>query len=94
MAQAAYITLEEAAELEKMSYDTMQKRCKRGNADTKIIPQESGGRSLVLVAVNSLSKMAQNTKAERDRLMEIATQPADPDDGKVLEGKQIGRAHV
>lgn len=51
MAQAAYITLEEAAELEKISYDTMQKRCKRGNADTKIIPQESGGRPLVLVAV-------------------------------------------
>lgn len=79
MAQTAYITLEEAAELEKISYDTMQKRCKRGNADTKIAPQDSGGRPLVLVAVNSLSKMAQNAKAERDRLMEIATQPVELD---------------
>lgn len=88
MAQAAYITLEEAAELEKISYDTMKKRYQRGGVDTKLIPQDSGGRSLVLVAVNSLSRMAQNAKAERDRLMEIATQPADPDDGKVPERKQ------
>ena len=88
MAQIAYVTLEEAAELEGITYNAMQLREGRGSVDTKLVPQKSGGKPLVLVAVNSLSKMAQNAKAERDRLMEIASQPADPDAGKELEGKQ------
>ncbi len=37
MAQVAYITLEEAAELEKISYETMKKRYQRGGVDTKLI---------------------------------------------------------
>ena len=67
MAQIAYVTLEEAAELEGITYNAMQLREGRGSVDTKLVPQKSGGKPLVLVAVNSLSKMAQNAKAERDR---------------------------
>lgn len=88
MGQVEYITIEEAAELEGISYVAMRLRGNRGSVETKNIPREMGGKPLALVAVNSLSKMAQNAKAERDRLMEIASQPADRDDGKVPEGKQ------
>lgn len=55
-----YITLEEAAELEGIGYDTMQKRIRRNPAEfkTKTQPRESGGKDQIMLSVASLSPKA------------------------------------
>lgn len=60
-----YITLEEAAELEGVVYDTMQKRIKRNPSafKTKSQPREGGGKEQILVSVASLTSKAR--KAHR-----------------------------
>ena len=66
----AYVTLEEAAELEGVKYNTMVKRLsrKQDNFETKTEKSETGGRDVVLVAVSSLSKQARNAWKEREKL--------------------------
>lgn len=66
----AYVTLEEAAELEGIKYNTMVKRLSRKQDDfeTKTEKSETGGRDVVLVAVSSLSKQARNAWKEREKL--------------------------
>lgn len=71
--QAAYITLQEAADLEGVSYDTIQKRVRKSTRfDIETRKQESGGRDLVLVSTNSLSKMAQEAYRKREEVKQIA----------------------
>ncbi len=61
----AYITLEEAAALEGVAYDTIKKRIQRSPADysTKTQPREGGGKEQVMIAVSCLSAKAR--KAHR-----------------------------
>ena len=58
----AYVTLEEAAELEEVKYKTLSKNISR-NAEGFVIKNEkgiNGGKDRVFVAVSSLSKSARN----------------------------------
>lgn len=66
----SYVTLNEAAELEGIKYNTMVRRLSRNrsNFDTKTEQSETGGKDTVLVAVASLSKQAQQTWKEREKL--------------------------
>lgn len=72
-----YITLNEAAELEEINYDTMQKRVRRSpeKYSSKEVPGECGGRNVVMIAVSSLSKKAQSAWKEREKLKELAENP-------------------
>ena len=60
-----FITLEEAATFEGISYDTMQKRVKRNPKEykAKMQPNDAGGRDQVMVSIASLSPKAR--KAHR-----------------------------
>lgn len=72
-----YVTLDEAAELEGIGYDTMQKRVKRAPQNFLITKEqrEKGGRELTMVAVSSLTKKARNAWREREKLRELAGTP-------------------
>lgn len=78
-----YVTLDEAAELEGIGYDTMQKRVKRAPQNFLITKEqrEKGGRELTMVAVSSLTKKARNAWREREKLRELAGAP-DPQEEK------------
>ena len=56
----AYVTLSEAAELEGVGYDTFQKKVRRNpeKYSAKLDQRDAGGRELVFVSVDSLSKKA------------------------------------
>ncbi len=73
----AYVTLGEAAELEGIGYDTIQKRVKRTPEKFQIImkQRENGGKELVMVAVSSLSKKARASWKEREKLKAVAEAP-------------------
>lgn len=72
----AYVTLEEAAGLEGIKYETMKKRIQRKNAyDLQNEKQETGGRDIVLVSVTSLSKAAQVAYEKRQELLQAAEAP-------------------
>lgn len=71
-AAEAYITLEEAARLEGLSYETAKKRAQRGKMETRNEVRESGGKDITLVKVNSLSKQARNAYREQERLKALA----------------------
>ena len=55
-----FVTLEEAAALEGVVYETMKKRIQRnpGGFRTKSQPREGGGKDQVMVAVSSLTSKA------------------------------------
>ena len=74
MAELAYVSLEEAAELEGIEYETIKKRVQRNSEklDIKKVSRETGGKEMTLVAVNSLSKLGQNRWKAREKLKEIA----------------------
>lgn len=74
---AAYVTLGEAAELEGIGYDTMQKKVRRLPEKFQVITdqRESGGREQVMVAVSSLSKKARTAWRDREKLKETAGDP-------------------
>lgn len=80
MQAAAYITLDEAAELEGIEYFTLYRRIERNKKKYSIQTKKSdtGGRDIVLVSVNSLSKMAQAAFERREAVKRIAD-AADPD---------------
>ena len=65
-----YVTLGEAAELERVKYNTMVKRVLRKQESfvTKTEKSENGGKDVVLVAVSSLSKQARNAWKEREKV--------------------------
>ena len=69
-----FITLEEAAGLEEVGYDTIQKRLRRTRDDykTNIITNNKGGRDVVTVALSSLSPKAKAAYAERMKLKKLA----------------------
>lgn len=79
MAQTAYVTLEEAAALEGISYEAIKKRTQRSSDKMEIKKEkrESAGKDLTLVSVNSLSKQARNAWRERERLRALAAEPED-----------------
>lgn len=72
--QAAHVTLEEAAELEGISYQTMKKRIQRnaGQYDIQMKKSDKGGWDIVLVSTMSLSKMAQAAFERREAVKRIA----------------------
>lgn len=73
----AYVTLNEAAELEGTRYETMKKRLQR-NPEKYVITKEqkeSGGKELTMVAVSCLSKKARTAWKEREKLKELAGTP-------------------
>ena len=76
-ATEAYITLEEAARLEGVSYNTLKSRTRRGKLETKNETRESGGKDIILVKVNSLSKQARNAYREQERLKALAADSSD-----------------
>lgn len=82
-----YVTLNEAAKLEGVGYDTMQKRVKRTPEKYHVTmnQREEGGKELVMVAVSSLSKKARVTWKEREKLKEVAGNP-------VLEAEEKAEA--
>ena len=64
-----FVTLKEAAELEKLYYETMKKRIS-SNPEQYIVKKEpaiNGGKPRILVALSSLSTKAQVRKAQQDR---------------------------
>ncbi len=69
-----YITLNEAAELEEVGYDTMQKRVRRSPDKflSKSVPGSCGGKEMVMIKVSSLSKKARSAWKEREKLKEVA----------------------
>lgn len=70
----AYVTLNEAAELEDVKYNTMVQKLRR-NPEKYIIKsdqREGGGREMVFVAVGSLSRKARDAYAERERVKALA----------------------
>lgn len=73
----AYITLEEAARLEGVAYNTMIQRAVRGKIETQSKPRENGGRAITLIRVNSLSKQARNAYREQERLKALAADSSD-----------------
>ena len=77
MAEEAYITLEEAARLEGLSYETTKKRAQRNKYETITEKREEGGKDITLVKVNSLSKQARNAYREQERLNALAADPED-----------------
>ncbi len=61
-----FVTLEEAAELEGLSYEAMKKRVQRNTSDFKIRTEKrNGGKDRVLVALSSLSKKARRGHKEK-----------------------------
>lgn len=79
----AYVTLSEAAELEGIGYDTIQKRVKRTPEKFQIImkQRENGGKELVMVAVSSLSKKARTAWKEKEKLKTTAEAPVQEAEG-------------
>ena len=69
-----YVTLNEAAELEDVRYNTMVQKLRRNPEKYKIKSdqREGGGREVVFVLVDSLSKKARDAYAERERVKELA----------------------
>ena len=73
-----YVTLSEAADLERVAYDAMKKRAQRGNGlRTRLEKSENGGKDVVLVAISSLSKQARNAYKERQKLKQLSEQSAE-----------------
>lgn len=79
MGKEAYVTLEEAAELEGISYTALKLRCLRNqnNSEKKYVKREGGGKDITLVPVSSLSKQGRNAWRERQKLKEMAEAVAD-----------------
>ncbi len=73
----AYVTLNEAAKLEGIGYDTMQKKVKRAPERFSVMMGQhgGGGKELVMVAVSSLSRKARTAWKERERLKDLAGSP-------------------
>ena len=73
----AYVTLNEAAELEGIGYETIKKRVQRSPEKFHVTMEQrqSGGKELVMVAVSSLSKKARASWKEREKLKTTAEAP-------------------
>ena len=73
-----YVTLNEAAELEGIRYETMKKRVQRAPDKYHITMDQriGGGKEMVMVAVDSLSKKARDTWKEREKVKEISDGPS------------------
>lgn len=76
-----YVTLQEAADLERISYETMKKRVQRGDSSQILKTKSlSGGKDTIQVAVTSLSFPARKAWRERENLKKMAEAlPAEPE---------------
>lgn len=74
--QEMYVTLEEAAELEGIKYNTLVQKLKRNTEQftVKIEKTVAGGKDRKLVAVSSLSRAARNAYKERQKLKELTSE--------------------
>lgn len=64
-----YVSLEEAAELEGMIYNSMSVKVQRGNYRVKkIFDTDNGGRERILIAVSSLSKKARQIYRQKKKI--------------------------
>lgn len=72
MVAETYVTLTEAAELEGVGYDNIQKKARRDQYKTRTEKSPTGGRDTVLIAVSSLSKQARMAYREREKLKVLA----------------------
>lgn len=72
MNKDVYVSLDEAAKLENISYEALKKGAQRGKYITKSQKNEAGGKDTVLVAVSSLSKQAQDSYRKICDLKELA----------------------
>lgn len=81
----AYVTLDEAAELEEVKYNTIVQKIKRQPDAflTKNEKRDGGGRALTMVAVSSLSKKARSAWKEREKLKEVAASPVQEEEKEV-----------
>lgn len=79
----AYVTLNEAAELEGIGYETIKKRVQRSPEKFHVTMEQrqSGGKELVMVAVSSLSKKARASWKEREKLKAVAEAPVQEAEG-------------
>lgn len=68
----AFVTLEEAATLEGVKYNSMVQKIKRYPADFKIQKEHITNGKRVFVSVSSLSKSARNAWREREKLRKLA----------------------
>ncbi len=86
----AYVTLEEAAELEGLKYKSMSQNIIRNQDKFKIQKEKSaeGGKDRVLVAVSSLSKSARNAWREREKLRKLAEAPLQDEGGEPQDIRQ------
>lgn len=77
----AYVTLEEAAELEGLKYKSMSQNIIRNQDKFRVKKEKSaeGGKERVLVAVSSLSKSARNAWKEREKLRSLTEAPPQED---------------
>lgn len=89
-----YVTLDEAAELEEIKYNTMIQKLTR-NPEKYIVSREQrngGGRELTMVAVSSLSKKARTAWKEREKLKAVAEVPGQ-DPGEAGSAVVCQRGH-
>ena len=79
----AYVTLNEAAELEGIGYETIKKRVQRSPEKFHVTMEQrqSGGKELVMVAVSSISKKARASWKEREKLKAVAEAPVQEAEG-------------
>lgn len=70
-----YVTLEEAAKLENITYETMKKRIMRNRSAyaTRQEKRTSGGRPVMMVSIKSLSQSAQHNYGKQRELKELET---------------------
>ncbi len=68
--EASYLTLNEAAKLEGIDYFTLYRKVERNNSGFEIttVEPENGGKSRVLISINSLSKKAKKTYMELQKI--------------------------
>lgn len=86
MKRDIYVSLDEAAKLENISYEAVKKNAQRGKYITKNQKTEgTGGKQAVLIAVSSLSKQAQEAYRKCRDLKELAEPEQEPEAVKTGE---------
>ena len=72
-----YVSLYDAAELEGISYDAMQRKTHRNPEKYQLKKEktECGGKDLSMIALSSLSKKAVAAYKERQKLAEVPNVP-------------------
>ena len=68
-----YLTLEETAQLEEISYEALKKRVQRGSGlKVKIEPNENGGKDRILISLESLSQKAKRKYKAKNEVNDMS----------------------